>query len=131
MEKEESKQETIMEFLKCDVLRLHEYESSKNYAESLKGFMNIWKEEGEMGRKNGEKNLIEWLRLLDQSENQERKTTFKVMRLVVVEHLALTFLLMSFSATTEEIRRTLDDLATILMLVWKRIPLSSIPIYLR
>ncbi|EXB58314.1 hypothetical protein L484_015648 [Morus notabilis] len=108
-------------FLKYNVPRLHESESWKEYAESLKEFMKIWKEEAKKGREKGEKSLIEWLRLLDQSENQERKTTFKAMRLVVVDlgiqisdHLALPFLLMSASITMEEIRRYLDEFATIL-----------------
>ncbi|EXB58313.1 hypothetical protein L484_015647 [Morus notabilis] len=94
-------------FLKYNVPRLHESESWKEYAESLKEFMKIWKEEAKKGREKGRKSLIELLQLIDQSKNQE---AFKAMRHVayyfgvhISDLLVLTFLLMSYPETTEEI----------------------------
>ena len=96
-------------FLKYNVPRLRESESLENYGESVRAFMAIWKEEAKKGRGEGEKSLIEWLQLLEQFGSEERKSTFKAMRLVMVDlgmqishFLSEAFLFMSVSANREE-----------------------------
>ncbi|GMN43386.1 hypothetical protein TIFTF001_012582 [Ficus carica] len=83
--------------------------------------VNLMKEEAKKGRGKAEKSLIEWLQLLEQSDSEERKSTFKAMRLVMVDlgmqishFLSEAFLFMSVSANKEGIKQNLDDFMEIL-----------------
>ena len=65
--------------------------------------------------------MIEWLQQLDQSDDEQRKTTFEEMKAVVIDlgirisyHLTEFLLLVAASAEWKDIMRQLDDVAAII-----------------
>ena len=107
--------------LKYNIPRPNECESFEDYLEYLQEFMKIWKQEAEKGRANGQKSLIEWLRLPDQSDHEQTKTTFEAMKAVAIDlgttisdHLTEFLLLVAAMTEWKDIMRQLDDAATII-----------------
>ena len=107
--------------LKYDIPHLSEYESFEDYLKYLQEFVKIWKQEAEKGRANGQKSLIEWLRLPDQSDHEQTKTTFEAMKAVAIDlgttisdHLTEFLLLVAAMTEWKDIMRQLDDAATII-----------------
>ena len=73
-------------FQKYNIPKLyHESTSMVNYCRKLQEFMKIWEEEVEKGREKGEKSLIEWLKQIGQSDQEQRKSTLEEMKDVVIE----------------------------------------------
>ncbi|PON84973.1 hypothetical protein TorRG33x02_192250 [Trema orientale] len=110
-------------FLKYNVPELNDdlKDIRNNDAEKLEEFMRIWKEEARKGRDKGEKSLMEWLQQLDQSGQEERKTTFEEMKAVAVKlgiqishHLVEYFLLISVSAEGDDMTQKLVHVRIVL-----------------
>ena len=96
-------------------------ESFLDYLNKLHEFMKIWKEEVEKGREKGEKSLIEWLKKLGQSDQEERKNTFEEMKDVAINlgiqisHCLIEyFLLMTVSVDSHTTKQKVRHVAKML-----------------
>ncbi|GMN43383.1 hypothetical protein TIFTF001_012591 [Ficus carica] len=92
-------------------------ESLERYLNRLREFMqSTWKEKAEKCRQKEHRSFIEWMVKLEISEDNERRTTFKALKVVlhdlgiqISKFLIDYFLLMSISTEKDEIAANLFD----------------------
>lgn len=96
-------------------------ESLEQYLERVREFMKSWKEAAAKFRRKEHRSFLEWMVKLSQSENDERRVTFKALKTVfgdlgiqISRFLIEYFLLMSVSADEEEIAASLFEVESII-----------------
>ncbi|GMN43382.1 hypothetical protein TIFTF001_012593 [Ficus carica] len=97
-------------------------ESFECYLERLRKFMQVtWKEAAEKCRRKEHRSFIEWMVKLEQSEEHETRTTFEVLRGVLIEigiqisHSLIEYLLiMSVSAEREEMAMSIYEVESMI-----------------
>ena len=108
-------------FQRYNIPKVGDSESLLVYVNKLQEFMKIWKQDVEKGREKGQKSLIEWLKQLSQSDQEQRKSTLEEMKRVVIKlgiqisHCFIEyFLLMTVSGDKHALTRKLDNVVAML-----------------
>ncbi|EXB58322.1 hypothetical protein L484_015656 [Morus notabilis] len=94
--------------------------SFDRHLERLREFMQVtWKERAEKCRRKEHRSLIEWMGKLEETEDQQKRNTFKALRVVLIDtgikisHFLIEYLLiMSVSSKEEEISVNLFEVET-------------------